>query len=134
MEPILYEGVPLTLLSQGEFMKKTIIGLLAAVAITGGMATVAEAKVNFKIYLGEPYYDYRVGPDYRYYDGRGWYRPMHQRANISCGEAKRIVRDRGFRNVATRECEGRTYTFSAKRNGYRFLVFVNSRTGAVWRG
>jgi hypothetical protein len=134
MEPILNERVPLTLLSQGEFMKKTVIGLLAAVAITGGMATLAEAKVNFKIYLGEPYYDYRVGPDYRYYDGHGWYRPNKHRANISCGEAKRIVRDRGFRNVATRECDGRTYTFSAKRNGNRFLVFVNSRTGAVWRG
>jgi hypothetical protein len=134
MEPILNERVLLILLPQGEFMKKTIIGLLAAVAITGGMATLAEAKVNFKIYVGEPYYDYRVGPDYRYYEGRGWYRPRHQRANISCGEAKRIVRDRGFRNVATRECDGRTYTFSAKRNGNRFLVFVNSRTGAVWRG
>ena len=46
-------------------MKKSIIGLLAAVAITGGMATIAEAKVNFQIYLGEPYYNYRVGPDYR---------------------------------------------------------------------
>ena len=57
-------------------MKKTIIGLLAAVAITGGMATLAEAKVNFKIYLGEPYYDHRIGPDYRYYEGRGWYRPQ----------------------------------------------------------
>ena len=27
-------------------MKKMIIGLLAAVAITGGMASLAEAKVN----------------------------------------------------------------------------------------
>ena len=114
-------------------MKKMIIGLLAAVAITGGMASLAEAKVNFKIYLGEPYYDYRVGPDYRYYEGRGWYRPNH-RVNISCGQAKRIVRNKGFRNVSTRECEGRTYTFVAKRNGHRILVYVNSRTGAVWRG
>ena len=50
------------------------------------------------------------------------------------GEAKRIVRNNGFRNVATRECDGRTYTFTANRNGHRILVFVNSRTGAVWRG
>ena len=114
-------------------MKKTIIGLLAAVAITGGMASIAEAKVNFRIYLGEPYYNYQIGPDYRYYNGRGWYRLKH-RGNISCGEAKQIVRNKGFRNVSTRECEGRTYTFVAKRNGNRFLVYVNSRTGAVWRG
>lgn len=114
-------------------MKKTIIGLLAAVAITGGMASIAEAKVNFQVYLGEPYYNYRVGPDYRYYEGRGWYRPTH-RGKISCGEARRIVRNKGFRNVATRECNGRTYTFSATRKGNRILVYVNSRTGAVWRG
>ena len=41
-------------------MKKTIVGLLAAVAITGSMASLAEAKVNFKIYLAEPYYDQRA--------------------------------------------------------------------------
>ena len=122
-------------------MKKTIIGLLAAVAITGGMASLAEAKTNFRIYLGEPYYDRQMGPDYRYYDGRGWYQyqPDYQnqprnRGRISCNEARRIVRDRGFRNVATRECEGRTYTFTARRNGNRILLYVNSRTGAVWRG
>ena len=114
-------------------MKKSIIGLLATVAITGGMATIAEAKVKFQIYLGEPYYNYRVGPDYRYYEGRGCYRPKH-RSNISCGEARRIVRNKGFRNVATRECNGRTYTFTATRKGNRILVYVNSRTGAVWRG
>ena len=122
-------------------MKKTIIGLLAAVAITGGMASLADAKTNFRIYLGEPYYDYQVGPDYRYYQGRGWYQyqPDYQmryrhRANISCGEAKSIVRENGFRNVRTRECEGRTYTFSAFRHGRNVLVFVNSRTGALSRG
>jgi hypothetical protein len=113
-------------------MKKIIIGLLAAVSITAGMASLAEAKI--RIYLGESYYDQRMGPDYRYYEGRGWYRPNKHRATISCSQAKRIVRDQGFRNVSTRECEGRTYTFVAKRNGHRILVYVNSRTGAVWRG
>ncbi len=115
-------------------MKKMIIGLLAAAAIAGGMASVAEAKVNFRLYLGEPYYDHRMGPDYRYYSGRGWYRPKQHRTNISCGQAKQIVRNHGFRDVSTRECQGRTYTFVAKRNGHRILVYVNSRTGVVWRG
>lgn len=113
-------------------MKKIVIGLLAAVSITAGMASLAEAKIT--IYLGESYYDQRMGPDYRYYEGRGWYRPNKHRANISCGQAKRIVRNKGYRNVSTRECEGRTYTFAAKRNGHRILVYINSRTGAVWRG
>jgi hypothetical protein len=121
-------------------MKKTIIGLLAATALFGGLASVAEAKVVIQL-GGIPYYDYQMGPDYRYYQGRGWYR--HQSGNqflygnrgrISCGEAKRIVRDKGFRNVVTRECEGRTYTFTARRNGNRILLFVNSKNGNVWRG
>jgi hypothetical protein len=114
-------------------MKKTIIGLLAVVAVLGGLSSVADAKVNVRIFLGEPYYDYQVGPDYQYYSGRGWYRPMH-RQQISCNQAERLVRQSGFRNVMTRECDGRTYTFFAKRNGHRILVYVNSRTGAVWRG
>ncbi|MEQ1524479.1 MAG: hypothetical protein ABL936_24735 [Aestuariivirga sp.] len=100
-------------------MKKIIIGLLAAVSITAGMASLAEAGVKIKVILGESYYDQRMGPDYRYYDGRGWYRYNNHRANISCGQAKRIVRNHGFRDVLTRECEGRTYTFVAKRNGHR---------------
>ena len=77
-------------------MKKTIIGLLAATALFGGLASVAEAKIN--IYIGGiPYYDYQMGPDYRYYDGRGWYRyrprnssSMESRQNIlRPGEADR---------------------------------------------
>jgi hypothetical protein len=120
-------------------MKKTIIGLLAATALFGGLASVAEAKVS--IYLGVPYYDYQYGPDYRYYQGRGWYQyqPRYlfqygNRGRISCNEARRIVRQSGFRQVMTRECNGRTYTFTAVKRGHRVLVYVNSRTGAVWRG
>ena len=121
-------------------MKKTIIGLLAATALFGGLATAADAKIIIR-FGGVPYYDYQMGPDYRYYQGRGWYQyqPGNQfmsgnRGRISCNEARRMVRNHGFRNVATRECDGRTYTFTATRNGHRILVFVNSRNGAVWRG
>ena len=122
-------------------MKKTIIGLLAATALFGGLATAAEAKIIIQL-GGVPYYDYQMGPDYRYYNGRGWYQyqPDYQfqygnnRGRISCGEAKSIVRENGFRNVRTRECEGRTYTFTAMKRGHRVLVFVNSRNGNVWRG
>lgn len=121
-------------------MKKTIIGLLAATALFGGLASVAEAKIIIQL-GGIPYYDQRMGPDYRYYQGRGWYQyqPRNQfqygniRGRISCGEARRIVRQNGFRNVSTRECQGRTYTFTATRRGDRVLVFVDSRNGNVWR-
>lgn len=52
---------------------------------------------------------------------------------MSCGEARARVRNSGFRNVATIECNGRTYTFEASRRGRDVTVFVNSLTGAVWR-
>jgi hypothetical protein len=127
-------------------MKKTIIGLLAAAALFGGAATMAEAKTHFNLYLGVPYYDYQVGPDYRFNEDYGWYRPDYRprysqriyrpdyRARLSCGEARGLVRERGFRNVIARDCNGRTYAFSATRHNHRVIVYVNSRTGAVSRG
>lgn len=122
-------------------MKKTIIALFAGVALFAGLSSTADAKVS--IYLGVPYYDYQVRPGYMYNDNYGWYDPGYRmpgyympgfRGRISCNEARRLVRQRGFQNVRARECEGRTYTFIAWRNDHRVLVFVNSRTGAVWRG
>lgn len=53
---------------------------------------------------------------------------------LSCGEARARVRSSGFRNVSTIECNGRTYTFEATRRGRDVTIYVNSRTGAVWRG
>ena len=120
-------------------MKKTIIALFAGVALFAGLSTAADAKIT--IYFGKPYHSYQYGPDYRFYEGRGWYQyqPGYQyqpvvRGRISCNEARRIVRQNGFRNVSTRECNGRTYTFTAMRRGDRVLVFVDSRNGNVWRG
>ncbi len=102
-----------------------------------GLPSEAEAKVV--IHFGVPHYDYQVGPGYRYRDGYGWYEPgfidrPRFRGRLSCGEAKWRVRDRGFRNVRTIECDGRTYTFQARRGDRRIIVYVNSRSGAVWRG
>ncbi len=109
-------------------MRKTLLGLIAAATLFGGLATTAEAKVT--IYFGSPYYSYRPGPDYLFYPNRGWYRNQ-----LSCTQARRIVRNRGYRNVSVIECRGRTYTFRAVRpNGKRVIVYVNSRTGGVWRG
>ncbi len=126
-------------------MKKTILGLLAAATLLGGAATMAEAKTNFSLYFGVPYFDEQVGPDYRYYQDRGWYQdrdwyedqPRYIRSarrNMSCGQARSIVRDQGFRSVVARECNGRTYTFNARRNNQRVIVYINARTGRTWRG
>jgi len=53
---------------------------------------------------------------------------------LSCREARAHVRKSGFRNVSTIECNGRIYTFEATRRGRDVTVYVNSRTGAIWRG
>ena len=109
-------------------MRKTLLGLIAAATLFCGLATAAEAKVS--IYFGLPYYSYQPGPGYLYYPNRGCYRDQ-----LSCNQARRIVRNRGYRNVSVIECRGRTYTFRAVRpNGKRVIVYVNSRTVGVWRG
>ena len=117
-------------------MKSFFLAAAAAATLALAMPTAADAKV--RIYLGLEHYDYRVGPDYRYRDGYGWYQDSryykNNRGRLSCGEARRVVRNSGFRNVATIECNGRTYTFEATRRGRDVTVFVNSRTGAIWRG
>ena len=116
-------------------MKNLFLATAFAASLAAfGLPSEAEAKVV--IYLGMPHYDYRVGPEYRFRDGYGWYMPggFYGYGKLSCGEAKWRVRERGFRNVRTIECDGRTYTFKARRGDHRVIVYVNSRTGAVWRG
>ena len=115
-------------------MKSIIIASVFAATLTMGLPVAAQADTDFKIYLGMPHYSYRVGPDYRFREGWGWYRPDVRYGRLSCGEARRIVRRSGFRNVSTIECRGRTYTFEATRRGRDVTVYVNSRTGDVWRG
>jgi hypothetical protein len=120
-------------------MKKVILGILASVTLLGGAASIAEAKTNFSLYLGVPYYDQRMGDDYRYYPNRGWYRDQVRpnRGNygrLSCNQARNLVRNQGYRNVVARDCEGRTYTFSTRRNNNRVIIYVNARTGSISRG
>jgi hypothetical protein len=117
-------------------MKSIFLASAVAATLALALPTGADAKTNVKVYLGVPYYDYQFGPDYRFRDGYGWYQPMgnFDRGRLSCREARARVRESGFRNVDTIECDGRTYTFEATRRGRDVTVFVNSRTGAIWRG
>ena len=113
-------------------MYKTALALILAIPLLGASPQISNADVDFRIYLGVPHYTYQVAPDYRYRKAYGWYRPSWNR--FSCNEAARIVRNNGYRNIAVRECSGRTYTFSATKSGRRMQVFVNSHSGVVWRG
>ena len=120
-------------------MKKTIFGILAAVSLIGGAANIAEAKPNFSIYFGVPYYDQQLGPNFSYRPNRGWYRDRayyneNAGRNMSCDQARNIVRQQGYQNVIAKDCAGRTYAFSTRRNNQRVVIYVNARTGASWRG
>jgi len=119
-------------------MKGLFLATAVAATLAFAMPTTADAA-KVKIYLGGiPHYGYQLGPDYIYRDGYGWYQDSryykNNRGRLSCGEARRVVRNSGFRNVATIECNGRTYTFEATRRGRDVTVFVDSRTGRISRG
>lgn len=122
-------------------MKKLLVAAAIAVSMAFGLSAGAEARSSVGFYFGTPHYDYRVGDDYRYRDGYGWYRHgyddrRYHRGRLSCGEARRAVRNQGYRNVSTVECRGTTYTFEATRGrrDREVTVFVNAGTGRVWRG
>lgn len=124
--------------------------LACAVALPLGLigwAAAASAHTNLDIKVGVPhYYGHHRGYDrgygwhdgyryprfrYGYYGGDGYVAAYHDR--LSCGAARRIVREHGFYHVLPRDCYGKDYAFDAVRNGYRMMVFVNSYTGEVWK-
>ena len=117
-------------------MKKLLMALVVAAPVAFGLGAVngAEAKTQVNIYLGVPHYSYQVGPDYVFRKGHGWYRPGRHMNRLSCNEARRIVRNRGYNNIVARNCSGGTYVFRAVRNHRVAIIYVNARTGAVWRG
>jgi hypothetical protein len=112
------------------------LALSAPLALTLAAAPAhADTNVKFKIYFGEPYYSYRAGPDYVYRKGYGWHRQRVVVGNkLSCSQARNIVRKHGYHVVSTRDCSGTTYVFRTNNNGKAHLVYVNARTGGLWRG
>jgi hypothetical protein len=116
-------------------MKAILLASAVAASLFVGLPSAAQADTKIRIYLGVPHYTYQVGPEYVYRRGYGWYRPAGVvRSKMSCNQAKNHVRNRGYRNVSTIECGGATYTFRGTRNGNKIRIFVNARTGGVWRG
>ena len=113
-------------------------GVAAAVSLS---AQVAEAKVKVHVDIWQPggychynYDPYRCG-GYGYYPRPGYFVPhpdYDYRNRVSCSEARWIVRDRGFRDVRTVDCGGKTHTFIAKKKGGVFRIKVYSKNGRIY--
>ena len=84
------------------------------------------APRRYPVYLA-PRFNYYVAPPLPVYYNR-YVAPV---GRVSCGGALNIVDRSGFNNVRVGECRGDVYTFTAHRNGNRFVVKVNSFNGRI---
>jgi hypothetical protein len=139
-------------------MIKTILAagaMAATLAMSGG---AAEAKTHVTIGIGiggypcynhynpvfcggyppPPYYDpppfYDPPPVYHnpppYYDPPPGYGYGYG-YGVSCGQAARMLRSRGYYSVRVNSCGGRYHTFVAYRGGGQFVVRVRSSNGHI---
>ncbi len=77
-------------------------------------------------YYQPPIGYYRPPIDYYY---TPYYLPPRHSYRISCGEAREIVKDHGYRKVRTRNCGGPTSSFVGLKRGHLWLVKVSTRNG-----
>ena len=128
-------------------MKKILLGLLTASAVLGGVSSFAEAKTNFHVYFGVPYYDYQVGPGYIYDPSYGWYQESYHvgygrqqlvclvtfftRAQVSGGADANVQRARILpRREAMRRDRpndrNRIFTYGSNRKTTQTCRYLNS--------
>jgi hypothetical protein len=53
------------------------------------------------------------------------------KGGITCGQGRRIVERRGFRNVRARNCQGRTFVYSGRRGRADHRIEVRRRDGRI---
>ena len=56
---------------------------------------------------------------------------QHWKGGITCGQGRRIVERRGFRNVRARSCQGRIFVYSGRRRGDIHRIEVRRRDGRI---
>ena len=52
---------------------------------------------------------------------------------LSCGQGRRIVKNRGFRQITALDCRGRAYTYKGRKRGRWYTVEIKSSNGRVIR-
>ncbi len=81
------------------------------------------------------YYMYHPHPE-SYAENHGGYfnaYPVRPWRGYSCDSAEEALEDRGYRNVSAKDCSGGRYGFTANKNGRRYYITFNARTGRIRR-
>jgi hypothetical protein len=68
----------------------------------------------YRPYTYDPYYDW----------------PAYSK-RVSCDYARKLVRQHGYRNVKSYDCQGKTYGFYATQGKKRYKVTVSARDGHI---
>lgn len=131
-------------------LKKTIIAGFALLIAAFAFQPVEKAEAKVKVHIGigggygyDPYYDRGYRPRPRYYDpdpyyGGGYYapppryRPRRVTRRLNCRQARRVLRNYGYRNIRTLNCRGKRYKFNAVKRGRWYRVRMNSRNGRLF--
>ena len=56
---------------------------------------------------------------------------LNRDRGITCAQGRRLLQERGLRDVRPVDCRGRVFVYHARRGNGRFEVSLNSRTGRV---
>ena len=118
-----------------------IKSLIAIAAVSSVLAIAAPAQAGVKVYLGGGFDSGYAYDGYNGYGNEGYGyepdnfyshpRPRYESYGISCEDGREQVRDAGYRKVRALNCNGKRYTYKARRHGDSFIVKVSRRSGDI---
>lgn len=118
-------------------MKTAIAGVLAFGTLAGG-ANMAHAN-NFSFSWSTPQGTFTLGPNGHHFQPR-YHQPRYQpprhvvREQIRPRQARRILRQAGFRNISFLRERNRVYVFEARgQRGFRRIAVNKFNGNIIWR-
>jgi hypothetical protein len=118
-------------------IKTAIAGVLALGTLTGG-ANMAQAN-NFSFSWSTPQGTFTLGPNGHHFQPRyqqpRYHQPRHfQREQLRPRQARRILRQAGFRDISFLRERNRVYVFEARgQRGYRRIAVNKFNGNIIWR-
>lgn len=107
------------------FARKTIAAGLVALTTLATAVPASAASLNLNFGQG--------GAQLTFHDGNrhGWDRHDRRQRTLSAQEVRRVLRDRGYRNINYVDRRGQVYQARATLNGRRFGLVISARNGAI---